>query len=85
MPILEALINTPPVEKKKLRMLSFSIDPFLAAETKKRDLVKGDGICIFRAVSEQLFGTDVMHTSMWSYVAEVIQMNSPQYSQHFIP
>ena len=84
MPIPETMISTPVVQKN-LRMWSFNIDKFLAAETKKRDPVKGDGNCLFRALTKQLFGTDTMHISLRKYVAEVIHMNHYHYSQFFIP
>lgn len=74
-----------PTTKATRKTWSINIDRFLSAERKRRDRVKGDGNCLFRALSKQLFGAEAMYKNLRMYLTEVINEHSEIYSQYFIP
>ena len=65
-------------------MWTIHIDRFLASEGRQRSAVKGDGNCLFRAMSKQLFGTDTLHHQLREFLA-VIVLNHDRYQQFYIP
>ena len=66
-------------------MWTIHIDRFLASEGRQRSAVKGDGNCLFRAMSKQLFGTDTLHRQLREFLAGVIVLNHDRYQQFYIP
>ena len=46
---------------------------------------EGDGNCLFRALSKQLFGTDSFHCQLRIFLADIVFLNSDRYRQFYIP
>ena len=77
MPKSLTLVSTPP---SKLT----NVDDFLMSENRCLKVILGDGNCMFRALSHQLYGSEEYHREIRHLLLEVLKTNPHLYHPYWI-